>query len=492
MDEKTRYAHDRSTVMTLIKYILFVLIAFVFLYFFSRLVVIALPFLLGFVLAKASRHITNLMISFGCFVKRIFSGRKSRKKEAIPEPDSSEPVQISDRPIESETTVMVTRQKKHPIRRFLSFLFPSLSKRPRPFKTRLTLLVYAVLVIVILGSLSLASVALVGQMNTVIKNIPAWFDIETPTDPVAPVEAASPVGAQFRDQTTVADSVDATEMIDGTTDGENLEESENGITPTDWVESFIQKFSVSNGGFLPDELTESAVIYARDLLLLLPSFVTSTGKKLLSFIGNIPIMLFFVVVVVMSGLYFITDGKKLLRFFARNIKNRAFRHKSFMLLDQLSTTLFRVLGGYLALLIITFFEALAVFYIAGVNYAVVLALITAILDFMPVLGVSATMVPVMIYMLIQGNYVGFLILLAGMALITVVRRVIEPPILGNAMNMHPLATLFAMIIGVAIWGAIGFLVGPVVLLILIEVLKVFSFDKKLRDFTGRVLKTIED
>jgi predicted PurR-regulated permease PerM len=58
--------------------------------------------------------------------------------------------------------------------------------------------------------------------------------------------------------------------------------------------------------------------------------------------------------------------------------------------------------------------------------------------------------------------------------------------------MHPLATLFAMIIGVAVWGAIGFLVGPVVLLIIIEVLKVFSFDKKLRNFMGRVLKTIED
>ncbi len=60
------------------------------------------------------------------------------------------------------------------------------------------------------------------------------------------------------------------------------------------------------------------------------------------------------------------------------------------------------------------------------------------------------------------------------------------------MNMHPLATLFAMIIGVAIWGAIGFLVGPVVLLIVLEILKVFSFDKKLRDFAGKILSKVSD
>jgi predicted PurR-regulated permease PerM len=70
--------------------------------------------------------------------------------------------------------------------------------------------------------------------------------------------------------------------------------------------------------------------------------------------------------------------------------------------------------------------------------------------------------------------------------------VIEPPILGNAMNMHPMATLFAMIIGVAAWGAIGFLVGPIVALIVIETIKVFSFDKKLRDFAETIFNKIGD
>lgn len=449
MDEQIRYTHDRATVMQIIKYALFVAIAVGVAYLGSRVVVIILPFLLGFVLAKASRHLSNLLIRIGHFLRRFFAGRKGKSGSATEDPDTAETVETGtgDASSESGTSSKFTRKtrEKHPIRKALSFIFPSLAKRPRPFKTRLTLVVFAVLVVITLGSLTWALVALIGQLNTVIKNIPQW------------------IGS-----------------------GSLMER----------IEEAISNFSATNGGFISDEMTASAIAYLKDLLPTLenriPAIASSLLMGLVSFVGSLPIIMFFGVVIVMSGVYFITDGKKLLRFFARNIKNRVFRHKSFMLLDQLSTTLFRVLGGYLALLIITFFEALAVFYLIGIKYAVILALITAVLDFMPVLGVSATMVPLMIYLIIQGNYVGFLILLVGMTIITIVRRVIEPPILGNAMNMHPLATLFAMIIGVAVWGAIGFLVGPVVLLILLEVLKVFSFDKKLRNFMGRVLKTIED
>ena len=128
--------------------------------------------------------------------------------------------------------------------------------------------------------------------------------------------------------------------------------------------------------------------------------------------------------------------------------------------------------------------------IAGINYAVILALITAILDFMPVLGVSATMVPLMVYLITQGNYQGVVILLIGMAVMTVIRRFIEPPILGNAMHMHPLATLFAMIFGVAVWGPIGFLMGPVVFLIVMESFKGFSLDKKVRETMGNILNKV--
>jgi len=58
--------------------------------------------------------------------------------------------------------------------------------------------------------------------------------------------------------------------------------------------------------------------------------------------------------------------------------------------------------------------------------------------------------------------------------------------------MHPLATLFAMIVGVTLWGPIGFLMGPVVFLVLGEAAKGFALDKKLRTATGNILNKFSE
>ena len=74
-----------------------------------------------------------------------------------------------------------------------------------------------------------------------------------------------------------------------------------------------------------------------------------------------------------------------------------------------------------------------------------------------------------------------------MAIMTIIRRFIEPPILGKSLHLHPLAMLISMAAGVYIWGAIGFLLGPVVFIILLDVFTIFGLDKKFKKFLARVL-----
>ena len=71
-----------------------------------------------------------------------------------------------------------------------------------------------------------------------------------------------------------------------------------------------------------------------------------------------------------------------------------------------------------------------------------------------------------------------------------VRRVIEPPILGNAMRLHPMATLASMIIGIAVYGVAGILFGPIIMVIGKEVLTLYGIDTKLRAFLGDLLNRI--
>ena len=265
------------------------------------------------------------------------------------------------------------------------------------------------------------------------------------------------------------------------------------IKPTEMVNTqILERFSVENGGFLTAEmiasLEESVTNMGQTIIKNVPSFINSTFSAVGKLVGNLPYGVFFVISILLSGFYFINDGPAVMKFFVKNTPNKKFRNRVFTLLNELSVTVFRVLGGYLVLFIITAVESLIVFWCAGLHeYAIVLSIITALIDFLPVLGVSATMVPMMIYQVANGQYVSAAILLAGLILMSIIRRFVEPAVLGKSLKMHPLITLIAMAAGVYIWGAAGFLLGPVLAIIIIQVIKVFDIDKMVGKYFSGVL-----
>lgn len=265
------------------------------------------------------------------------------------------------------------------------------------------------------------------------------------------------------------------------------------IKPGEMVNTqILERFSVDNGGFLTadmiESLSESITNMGQTIIKNVPQFASTTLSKVWQLVGNLPYGVFFVISILLSGFYFINDGPAVMKFFVKNTPNKKFRNRVFTLLNELSVTVFRVLGGYLVLFIITAFESLIVFWVAGLHeYAIVLSIITALIDFLPVLGVSATMIPMMIYQVANGNYISACILLGGLIVMSIIRRFVEPAVLGKSLKMHPLITLIAMAAGVYIWGAAGFLIGPVLAIIIIQVIKVFEIDKMAGTYFSGIL-----
>ena len=71
--------------------------------------------------------------------------------------------------------------------------------------------------------------------------------------------------------------------------------------------------------------------------------------------------------------------------------------------------------------------------------------------------------------------------------ISVVRRFIEPPILGNAMQLHPMATLFSIILGVSAYGLSGIFIGPLILVIAMEIIRQFGLDEQISNLLARLI-----
>lgn len=96
---------------------------------------------------------------------------------------------------------------------------------------------------------------------------------------------------------------------------------------------------------------------------------------------------------------------------------------------------------------------------------IVISVIVALLDILPVLGTGTFMIPWAIYSLITGK-IGLAIgLFIVYAIIYVVRQVIEPKIVGGTVGLPPFITLMGMYVGSQLFGFIGIFLVPIMIII---------------------------
>ena len=120
------------------------------------------------------------------------------------------------------------------------------------------------------------------------------------------------------------------------------------------------------------------------------------------------------------------------------------------------------LKAYLLLLLLTFSALFLGFSILRVEYAFLLALLTALVDLLPVLGVGTVLVPWALILLLQRQfYTGFGLLILFFVLL-LLRQIAEPRLIGKSLGIHPLLALFAGYAGWWLLGFWGLLLGPFV------------------------------
>lgn len=131
----------------------------------------------------------------------------------------------------------------------------------------------------------------------------------------------------------------------------------------------------------------------------------------------------------------------------------------------------KIAKAYLLIICITFLELLAGFKILSAfglmsdTYIIVLALVIAIIDIIPVLGTGTVLLPWTVYSLITGNIwlgVGLGVLYA---VITVLRQYIEPKLVSLQLGLPPFLTLIAMFFGLRVFGFIGLFLMPMLVML---------------------------
>ena len=130
-------------------------------------------------------------------------------------------------------------------------------------------------------------------------------------------------------------------------------------------------------------------------------------------------------------------------------------------------------GFFMKLLItvIAFAELVAGLFLLGIKNAFAIAFIIAVLDILPVLGTGTVLIPWAVLAFASGRISTGVGVFALYLVITVVRNLIEPKLVGKQMGLSPVIMLPCMLIGLKFFGIIGLFVVPLLV----------SFLKQLND-----------
>ena len=178
-------------------------------------------------------------------------------------------------------------------------------------------------------------------------------------------------------------------------------------------------------------------------------------------ISSVPRVFFFILITVIASIYFSVELDSINSFIKKKIPCGVYSA-----LRRIKSRFFFVgikyLKAYLILMSFTFFIMLVGLLILRVKNSLLLALVIAALDLLPILGVGTVLVPWSAFEILFGDFrlgVG----LAVLFLVNeIIREVAEPKIIGRHLGIHPIVSLILIYVGYWLFGIVGLILAPII------------------------------
>jgi len=143
-------------------------------------------------------------------------------------------------------------------------------------------------------------------------------------------------------------------------------------------------------------------------------------------------------------------------------------------------TLYAVYVVQVAIAVLTFFIALPVFWLLGYGNIVFYSFFAAFCELVPILGSSVAFLLVGAYALARGDMQGVLVLFfLGYIVVSCMPEIfIRPVLVGRRVKINPVIMFIGIIGGLLTMGLAGFVLGPVIVVLLITSYRMYIQDRK--------------
>lgn len=262
----------------------------------------------------------------------------------------------------------------------------------------------------------------------------------------------------------------------------------------DTVVNTLETFLISVVGKLPEFISETATESISAIFIQIREFLAGTNTELpeqitssldgfdfswiktpitgvISTASRIPSILISIVVTIVLSCFMTADYDLIMKFiycqFPKEKRKDLTRAKQLLKLN-----LGKMAKAYALIMLVTFTEVfigLTILKMLGLfhsSYIAVIAVVTCIVDIIPILGTGTIVLPWAVYSLIVGDYgmtIGLLILYA---VITVIRQIVEPKLVAGQLGLPPFVTLISMYLGLKFFGVLGVFALPIIAIML--------------------------
>lgn len=235
---------------------------------------------------------------------------------------------------------------------------------------------------------------------------------------------------------------------------------------------------------LPEEISVSVDNTGSKIIDYLAGYIGDFSQPVISaaggFVSAIPNAFVYLIVTILSAYFFLADKENISKTVSE-VMPASLKEKANLMKGRAAS----LVGGYffaqLKIMCMIYIILVIGFLIMGVDYSGLIALLVALLDFLPVFGTGTVLIPWAIIELIMGDYlhgIGMLVLY-GVTLLS--RQLLQPKLVGDAMGLNPLTTLVFMYLGFRFSGIAGMILAVPIGMMVIELYHIGIFDSFLKN-----------
>ena len=194
--------------------------------------------------------------------------------------------------------------------------------------------------------------------------------------------------------------------------------------------------------------------------------VKGIAQNVLAFTINFIVALFTLFFVLRDGAEFLSRVQRLLPM-DREHQERLLRN----IVDAVTA----VVHGTLVVATVQGLLAGLAYWVLGVPFAALWGVVTAFAALLPMGGSTMVTIPASIYLFLQGETVrGVILLVWSLGVVGMVDNILKPLLIGNRLGVPVLFLFFGILGGLALFGAVGIILGPALFALLRALLDLYS------------------